>query len=175
MIYLKIFYLFFKIGLWGFGGGVAMYSMIQFEVVEHYGWLTASEFADIVAISQMTPGPVSINCATYVGYQTGHGIFGAVLASFALCLPSILLMWVVLHFLFKHKENQYVKHVLAILKPTIAGLILAAGALFINSDTFIDWETVLIAIASFAALYFADINPIIILGASALIGIAIYG
>jgi chromate transporter len=174
MIYLQLFYLFFKIGLWGFGGGIAMYSMIQFEVVEHHGWLRASEFADIMAISQMTPGPVSINCATYVGYQAGHGVFGAVLASFALCLPSILLMWFVLRFFFKHKNNQYVKYVLASLKPTIAGLILAAGGLLLNPDTFFDWSTILIASVSFAALYFADINPIIVLGVSALIGAVFY-
>lgn len=174
MIYLQLFYLFFKIGLWGFGGGFAMYSMIQFEVVERYGWLTAGEFADIIAISQMTPGPVSINCATYVGYQAGHGVFGAVLASLALCLPSIVLMWLVLRFLFKHKENQYVKYVLALLKPAIAGLILAAGGMLISPDTFFDWGTIFIAVAAFAALYFADINPIIVLGISALAGVIFY-
>ena len=79
MIYLQLFLVYLKIGLLGFGGGYAMLSMIQFEVVEKHAWMTMSEFADVVALSQMTPGPISINCATYVGYQVG-GIFGSLLA-----------------------------------------------------------------------------------------------
>lgn len=100
MIFLQLFYTFFKIGLFGFGGGYAMLSMIQGEVVTRYGWLTAQEFTDIVAISQMTPGPIGINSATYVGYTTlveagysaGIGILGSCIATFAVVLPSFILM-----------------------------------------------------------------------------------
>ena len=100
MIFLQLFYTFFKIGLFGFGGGYAMLSMIQGEVVTRYGWLTAQEFTDIVAISQMTPGPIGINSATYVGYTTlveagysaGIGILGSCIATFAVVLPSF---WVI--------------------------------------------------------------------------------
>jgi len=174
MIYWQLFYLFFKVGLLGFGGGMAMYSLIQFEAVEHFGWISACEFADIMAISQMTPGPVSINCATYLGYQVGHGIAGALLASFALCLPSVLLMGVVIRLLSKYKENQYVQYILTSLKPVIAGLILAAGGLLIDPETFFDWSSLFIAITSFVILYFTHINPIIVLGISALIGLILY-
>lgn len=99
MVFLQLFYTFFKIGLFGFGGGYAMLSMIQGEVVTRYGWLTAQEFTDIVAISQMTPGPIGINSATYVGYTTiadcygtNYGILGSIIATFAVVLPSFLLM-----------------------------------------------------------------------------------
>ena len=93
MVFLQLFYTFFKIGLFGFGGGYAMLSMIQGEVVTRYGWLTAQEFTDIVAISQMTPGPIGINSATYVGYTTiadcygtSYGILGSIIATFAVVL-----------------------------------------------------------------------------------------
>ena len=84
MVLLKLFYVFFKIGMLGFGGGYAMLSLIQFEVVDHYAWATLGEFSDMLAISQMTPGPVSINTATYVGYAVA-GLPGAVVATIALC------------------------------------------------------------------------------------------
>ena len=87
MIYLQLLWVFVKIGVLGFGGGYAMLSLIQHEVVDHYAWMSTTDFADMVAISQMTPGPISINLATYVGYTTA-GFGGSLLASFALCLPS---------------------------------------------------------------------------------------
>ena len=83
MIYLQLFYTFFKIGLFGFGGGYAMLSMIQGEVVTRYGWVTSQEFTDIVAISQMTPGPIGINAATYVGFTSTGSVWGSVVATFA--------------------------------------------------------------------------------------------
>ena len=92
MIYLQLFWAYLKIGIFGFGGGYAMLSMIQFEIVDHYGWMTVEEFADMVALSQMTPGPVSINIATYIGYTVG-GIFGSLVATAAIVLPSLLRCW----------------------------------------------------------------------------------
>ena len=90
MIYLQLLGVFIKIGVLGFGGGYAMLSLIQHEVVDHYAWMSTTDFADMVAISQMTPGPISINLATYVGYTTA-GLGGSLLASFALCLPSLIM------------------------------------------------------------------------------------
>ena len=110
MIYLQLFLVYLKIGLLGFGGGYAMLSMIQFEVVEKHGWMTLSEFADVVALSQMTPGPISINCATYVGYQVG-GIIGSLLASMAIVMPSLVLLYFVLRYLFKNKDNFIVDYI----------------------------------------------------------------
>ena len=99
-LYLNLFYSFFKIGLFGFGGGYAMISLIQGEVVNRHHWLTSGQFTDIVAISQMTPGPIGINSATYVGYTSvvnagyGHawGVLGSATATFAVVLPSFVLM-----------------------------------------------------------------------------------
>lgn len=100
LLLLKLFYTFFKIGLFGFGGGYAMISMIQGEVVTRYEWLSSSDFTDIIAISQMTPGPIGINSATYVGYtamvNAGYshavGILGSTVATFSVVLPSFILM-----------------------------------------------------------------------------------
>ena len=90
-LYWELFFTFFKIGLFGFGGGYAMLSMVQYEVVEAHGWLTMGEFTDIVAISQMTPGPIIVNSATYIGYTaTGGSIVGSLTATCAVCLPAIL-------------------------------------------------------------------------------------
>ena len=88
MIYLQLFYTFFKIGLFGFGGGYAMLSMIQGEVGTRYGWVSSQEFTDIVAISQMTPGPIGINAATYVGFTSTGSVWGSIIATFAVVLPS---------------------------------------------------------------------------------------
>ena len=118
MVFLQLFYTFFKIGLFGFGGGYAMLSMIQGEVVTRYGWLTAQEFTDIVAISQMTPGPIGINSATYVGYTTiadcygtSYGILGSIIATFAVVLPSFLLMLTISKFFLKYQKHPSVEAV----------------------------------------------------------------
>ena len=118
-LYVKLFYSFFKIGLFGFGGGYAMISLIQGEVVNRYHWLTSGQFTDIVAISQMTPGPIGINSATYVGYTSvvnagyGHGwaVLGSVTATFAVVLPSFILMLLISKFLMKFKNHPVVEHV----------------------------------------------------------------
>ena len=137
MIYLQLFWAYLKIGIFGFGGGYAMLSMIQFEIVDHYGWMTVEEFADMVALSQMTPGPVSINIATYIGYTVG-GILGSLVATAAIVLPSLLMLYLVLKFLFKHKENYIVKTTLASMKPVIAGLIFVAALMMMNPVSFAD-------------------------------------
>ncbi|MBO7636374.1 MAG: chromate transporter, partial [Paludibacteraceae bacterium] len=118
MVFLQLLYVFFKIGLLGFGGGYAMLSLIQFEVVDHFNWMTVKEFSDMLAISQMTPGPVSINTATYVGY-TVAGIPGAIVATGSLCLPSLFLMYLVIRFLLKNKDNRYVQYIMSGLRPVL--------------------------------------------------------
>ena len=105
MVYLQLFYTFFKIGLFGFGGGAAMLSLIQFEVVEHHAWITASEFANMVAVSQITPGPIGINCATYAGYLATGTVFGSAIATFALVLPSFIIMMILYKLMSKFKDN----------------------------------------------------------------------
>lgn len=179
MIYLQLFWTYLKIGILGFGGGYAMLSMIQFEVVDNHGWMTTTEFADMVALSQMTPGPVSINIATYIGYTVG-GILGSLVATAAIVLPSLLMLVLVLKFLFKHKENYIVKTTLASMKPVIAGLIFVAALIMMNPVSFPDAGlhgnniSVIICAVSFAAVFWAKINPILLILASGLVGYLIY-
>ena len=179
MIYLQLFWTYLKIGIFGFGGGYAMLSMIQFEVVDHHGWMTIEEFADMVALSQMTPGPVSINIATFIGYNVG-GIWGSLVATAAIVTPSLLMLLFVLKFLFKNKENYIVKTTLSSMKPVIAGLIFVAALTMMNPVSFPDTGlhgsniSVIICAVSFAATYFAKINPILLILASGLVGYLIY-
>lgn len=179
MIYLQLFWVYLKIGLLGFGGGYAMLSMIQFEVVEKHAWMTTSEFADVVALSQMTPGPISINCATYVGYQVG-GIFGSLLASFSIVLPSLILLYFVLRYLFKHKDNFIIKTTLKNMKPFIAGLIFAAAMLMMNKATFSDFGlgennvSVIICAVTFIAIFFFKVNPMIMIVLSGVAGLMFF-
>ena len=140
MIYLQLFLSFFKIGLFGFGGGLAILSLIEMEVESH-AWMTSQEFVDIVAISQVTPGPVGINCATYVGY-TAAGFWGSVLTTFAIVLPSLIIMLTVCKAYFwlskRFRDNPYFEQTLRMLRFTVIGLIASAALMLIKPTTFID-------------------------------------
>lgn len=174
-LYLQLFITFFKIGLFGFGGGYAMLSMIQYEVVEAHQWLTVGEFTDIVAISQMTPGPVSINTATYVGYTVADsGILGSLVATFAVCLPSIIIMVLICRFLFALKNNPYVTAALLWMKPAAIGLIAAAALLLMNDHNFVDYRSVFIAVGVFVAAYFFRIGTIRLIVVSGLVGYLLF-
>ena len=104
MIYLQLLWVYLKIGTFGFGGGYAMLSLIQHEIVDLHHWLTPQQFTDVVAISQMTPGPIGINSATYVGYAVTQSVWGAVLATVAVCLPSFILVLLISYFFAKCKD-----------------------------------------------------------------------
>lgn len=140
MIYLQLFLSFFKIGLFGFGGGLAILSLIEMEV-EQYGWMSAQEFVDIVAVSQVTPGPIGINCATYVGYTVG-GFWGSVLTTFAIVLPSLIIMLSICKAYFwlskRFQGNPYFEQTLRMLRFTVIGLIASAALLLMKPTTFID-------------------------------------
>ncbi|MGL4945622.1 MAG: chromate transporter, partial [Fusobacteriaceae bacterium] len=108
MIYLQIFYEFFKIGLFSFGGGYAMLTMIYSTVVEKHSWLTSGEFTDIVAISQITPGPIAVNTATYIGYKVTGTVFGSAFATLGVILPAVMVMGILIVFIFKNRDSKYV-------------------------------------------------------------------
>ena len=173
MVFLELLCVFFKIGILGFGGGYAMVSLIQFEVVDHFGWMTMTEYSDILAISQMTPGPISINTATYVGY-TVAGIPGSVVSTVSLCLPSIMMMLFVIKILFKNKNNKYVQYIMSGLRPVLGGLILAASLLLMNKENFCDFGTryisVFIFVVSFIAMQFFKVNPMWLIVVAGAIG-----
>ena len=141
MLYLQLFLSFFKIGLFGFGGGLAIMSLIQMEV-ERYGWMSPQEFVDIVAVSQVTPGPIGINCATYVGYTATGSVWGSVLTTTAIVLPSLIIMLSVCRAYFwidkRFHDNPYFTQTLRMLRFTVIGLIASAALMLIRPETFID-------------------------------------
>lgn len=176
MVYLYLFITFFEIGLFGFGGGYGMLSLIQNEVVRVHGWMTMSEFTDIVAISQMTPGPIGINSATYCGYTAakhagfdgGMAILGSATATFALILPSLILMIIISRMFLKFMDTPVVKNVFLGLRPAVVGLLGAATLMLMTPDNFGTptndpwrfWISVSLFIACFIGTKFLKINPI---------------
>lgn len=172
--YFLLFVSFFKIGLFGFGGGYAMLPLIQHEVVAApHQWLTMADFTDIVAISQMTPGPIAINSATYVGYAVSGGISGAVVATFAVCLPPLVIMLLFSRFYIKFRDNHYVEMAFVGLKPAIIGLIAAAALSLMNAHNFIDKSSIFIFIATFIASFYKT-DPIKLIMLSGLAGLILY-
>lgn len=182
MIWWQLFYVYMKIGLFGFGGGYAMLSLIQADVVDRYNWLTFQEFTDIVAISQMTPGPIGINSATYIGYtaihnagySVGMSILGSALATFAVCLPSFILVLLVSYFFVKVKNNKYVEAAFVGLRPATVGLIGAASLLLMNSENFIDYKSYLIFAAAFLLTWKLKIHPILMIVLAGFAGLVLY-
>ena len=158
MLYLQLFLSFFKIGLFGFGGGLAILSLIQHEV-EANAWMSQQEFVDIVAISQVTPGPIGINCATYVGYTATGSVWGSLLATFAIILPSLIIMLAICRLYFflstRFRTNPYFQNTLRMLRFAVIGLIAAAALLLITPDSFIDWKSWLF----FAVVFILTILP----------------
>ena len=174
MIYLELFLAFFKIGIFGFGGGYAMLSLIQSEVVVSHGWITSSEFADIVAISQMTPGPISINCATYIGYTaSGGSVLGSALATLGVCAPSLIFMLIASLFYAKLNGNPYIKNVMRSMRPVIIGLIAAAALILMNRENFVDYRSILIFVAALAAVWL-KVNPLIVISLSGVVGFFLF-
>ena len=173
MIYLQLFISFFKIGLFGFGGGYAIISLIQHEI-ESYGWMTQQEFVDMVAISQMTPGPIGINSATYVGYTATGSVLGSVIATFALILPSLIIMLSICKIYVKMKDNIYVATTLKGLRYVVIGLIAAAALSLMNGSNFIDYWSYLLFATVFLGTLLFKLNPILLITLSGIAGYAIY-
>ena len=182
MLYLQLFYTFFKIGLFGFGGGYAMLSMIQGEVVTRYGWLTSQEFTDIVAISQMTPGPIGINSATYVGFTATGSVWGSIIATLAVVLPSFILMLAISKFFLKYQKHPVVEAVFKGLRPAVVGLLAAAALVLMNAENFgsyqIDLYQFIISIIIFLVTFIGTrkykINPILMIILCGVAGFLLY-
>ncbi len=174
MIYLRLFITFFKIGLFSFGGGYAMLPLIQTEVVDINNWVSISEFTDIVAISQVTPGPIAINSATYIGYTVTNTIFGSFFATLGVTLPSVIIMLIICNFFFKFKNNKYVENAFVGLRPVVVGLVLSAMLLLINKETFIDYKSIIFFALAFFATYKYKANPILITFVAGVLGFFIY-
>ena len=177
MILLELFISYLKIGFFGFGGGYAMLSLIQNEVVVRHGWITAAQFTDIVAVSQITPGPIAINSATYIGY-TVAGFWGSVVATVAVSLPSLTIMVLLTRFFFKLRNNRYVAGVVSAMTPVVLGMILSAALLLMfpassEEASFIDgWSWALFGATLVGS--WRKVNPILMILLSAVAGVLIY-
>ena len=190
MIFLQLFYTFVKIGLFSFGGGYGMLSVIQGEIVTRHAWLSSSEFADIVAVSQMTPGPIGINSATYVGYtavvNSGGselmGVLGSLTASFAVMLPSVVLMLLVSRFFMKYSRHSGVEAVFEGVRPAVVGLIASAALLLMTEDNFGSptssplqfYASIVLFAAAFVALKFFKVSPLLLLLLAGIFGGVFY-
>ena len=192
---------FFVIGAFTFGGGYAMLSLIQNQVVVVHPWISESTFTDIVAVSQMTPGPIGINSATYVGYDvlfsaTGSqllGVCGSLVATLSLMLPSFVIMLLVVRFYLQFRTSRLYAGTMDWLRPCVVGLIGAAAVILVLKvswtggpdglglpavsvvrDNFPDWKSWLLLAGAFAASYWGKVNPIRLILAGALLGLLLY-
>ncbi|WP_294610452.1 chromate transporter [uncultured Bacteroides sp.] len=182
MLYFQLFYTFFKIGLFGFGGGYAMLSMIQGEVVTRYGWLSPQEFTDIVAISQMTPGPIGINSATYVGFTATGNVWGSIIATVAVVFPSFILMLAISKFFLKYQKHPAVEAVFSGLRPAVVGLLASAALVLMNTENFSSPKediyafivSCIIFLVAFVGTRKYKINPIVMIVACGVAGLILY-
>lgn len=199
-IYWQLVWAYIKIGIFGFGGGYAMLSLVEKAVVVP-GWISETMFTDIVAISQMTPGPIGINSATYIGYvapgevnpelgSIGWSLLGSCLATLAVVIPSFILVLYSSHFIRRHSESGAIKAIFSGLRPVIVGLIAAAAIMLMNAPNFnpkgISWQlwtNIGICVAAFCLAYFPikyrkkriKIHPILIIVLAGLTGFLVYG
>lgn len=190
MIFLKLFLVFSKIGIVNFGGGYAMLSLIQDEVVRKQGWVSSSEFTDMVAVSQMTPGPLGINIATYVGYTSvineGYppllAILGSLLATLSVLWLPFILMIAISRYLLRHKDSPVVRSIFSGLRPVIVGLVAAAALVLMNAENFgAPREALVQFVASvtlfalaFVASYRFKTNPLLLLALAGGFGMIFY-
>lgn len=172
MVYWQLFIAFFKIGLFGFGGGYAILSLIQHEI-DRYGWMSQQEFTDIIAISQMTPGPIGINSATYVGYTASGSVLGSVVATFAIVLPSFIIMLILCRLYLRLRGNIYIEGAFVGLRPVVVGLIGAAALLLMNKENFIDYKSYLLFGGVLVGSYF-KVHPILLIISAGIAGLFLY-
>ncbi|MCB5559753.1 chromate transporter [Anaerosalibacter bizertensis] len=169
---LNLFLSFLKIGAFTFGGGYAMIPLIEKEAVEIHGWLTTKEFIDILAVVEMTPGPIAINSATFLGYKVG-GVLGSVLATTAVVLPSIIVIILIAHFLWKFKNSPYVDWAFKGIRPVVLGLIVSAS-ISVAKNAFIDFKSVIIGGVLFYLISFKKLHPILAIILAGVAGVLVY-
>ena len=171
-ILIKLFLAFLKIGTFSFGGGYAMIPFIQKEIVEKNTWISLSDFIDIIGISQMTPGPVAINSATFVGYKV-NGVIGSIFATIGVVTTSFILVIIANRTLEKFKESKVIKAALTGMRPVLIALILKA-TIDLAKESYIDLKSIIIATIIGVVLFKKNINPILAIVASGLLGLMFY-
>ena len=172
MIFVQLFLAFARIGLFAFGGGFATLPLIEREIVTGLQWFSHSEFLELIAISELTPGPIAINAATFVGYKLG-GVWGSAVATIGVCLPSATLILFAAHLLRRFESNVWADRIVRSLRPAVIALI-AAAAYSVAGKGITDIWGIIIAVASFAVLRTRKINPVLVLIIAGIAGIIIY-
>lgn len=171
-ILLQLFITFFKIGAFSFGGGYAMLPLIEKEVIQVHNWLTSTEFIDILAIAEMTPGPIAVNSATFLGFKVA-GVLGSAVATIGVILPSFIVMSIIFHFISRFKNSPYVDWVFRGIRPVVLGLIASAGVT-VGISTFIDIKSIIIASLLFYIVTFKKFNPILAIVLAGGLGVLLY-
>jgi len=173
MILIRLFLAFAQIGLFAFGGGYAILPLIEKEIVNNLHWLTHKEFLEVVTISQLTPGPIAINAATFVGYKVS-GIIGSAVATVSVCLPPVILVLIVVRFLKRFETNVWVNSALKGLRPAVVALIASAAYSLIKGGGITEVKGLIIGIVSFVILRTKKLDPILILILAGVVGIIVY-
>lgn len=171
-ILIKLFLTFAKVGTFSIGGGYAMLPFIQKEVIEKNNWMSMQEFSDILAISQMTPGPVAINSATYIGY-TQAGVLGSIAATLGVVLPSFIMIIIIASFFIKLYEKRSVKAVFKGIRPGVLGL-LAAAAYTVTITSVHDIKGSILFVLCFGVLFIKKVDPIFVILGAAILGVILY-
>lgn len=197
MIYWQLLLVYLKVGLFGFGGGYAMLSLIQNEIVTKHAWLTEQQFTDIIAVSQVTPGPIGINSATYVGYSVTGSVWGSILATVAVCIPSFIMVIAIALAFAKVRHNRWVDAAFTGIRPASVGLIAAAALVLslragfignwiaaepgtfsldqvVVTDNFPDYKSLLIFAFTFLAMIKKWIHPILLIGVTGVLGFILF-
>ena len=197
MIYWQLLLVYLKVGLFGFGGGYAMLSLIQNEIVTKHAWLTEQQFTDIIAVSQVTPGPIGINSATYVGYSVTGSVWGSILATVAVCIPSFIMVIAIALAFAKVRHNRWVDAAFTGIRPASVGLIAAAALMLslragfignwiaaepgtfsldqvVVTDNFPDYKSLLIFAFTFLAMINKWIHPILLIGVTGVLGFILF-
>ncbi len=172
MILIELFLTFAKVGMFTFGGGYAMFPLIESEIIDGKGWLTLTEFTDIVAIAEVTPGPIAVNSATFVGYRMA-GIVGGVVATLGVIAPSVAIVLALAAAAKKLSGKRWLAHVRAGMRPAVVGLI-AAAAVSLGRVAIADTKSVLVGIGAAVLLFWAKLDPILVLALSGVAGVIIF-
>ncbi|MBA1337127.1 MAG: hypothetical protein HPY66_3563 [Firmicutes bacterium] len=168
----KLFYVFLKIGMFNFGGGYAVLPLIEKEIVENNGWMLSKDFIDIVALSQMTPGPISINSATFVGYRI-WGFWGALAGTVGIVFPAYFIVIFAARSISKYRGTERMEGAFCGLRPAIIGLI-GAATISVGKEAFGDYRSFIIAAAAAGLVFKTRISPILILVISGVLGAVLY-
>ena len=172
MTLINLFFSFLKIGMFGFGGGYAMIPFIKNEVVVNHNWISEVDFLDIIGISQMTPGPVAINTATFVGFRV-EGIKGALISTLGVVIFSLVAVIFISKSIDKFKDNKYLDAVFTGLKPVLIALIISAFV-SLAKNSYTDFKSIIISIITLGLLLTKKIHPILVIILSAVMGIIFY-